>query len=432
MGRLSSNWPTTRTYRTSLIGLLHTALAFGLGFSCLKTSAADLLVQKHIERREEIDWKRNGAFGLFGLVYLGGIQYAIYVPLFSRLFPSAASFTAKTLRQKLRDRIGMLNVIKQTALDQLVHHPFLYFPCFYWTKVMVMEGLGPTESATKAMTMYSENYSEDLAALWKIWVPATLINFGFSPMWFRIPFVACTSMIWTCILSAMRGSADVQLELELLDSGKETDTYGSPSAAGRQLAPILQRKYAYNNPANSRLVLTVSGADRAGIVGKLGAVIQDSGGNVGRCRHIILDSQFCLMIEISLDNQHIHELTTALHSIQTSWGLHFTTAEVTAGAAAAEAPTDDLIFTVSGPDRVGIVAGMMSVFAEHSLSISTLESELVPGPEPRFSMSGKILGHRQDVAVHVDELRKSLTLAAEELGQTLTLTAACEAEGTWQ
>ena len=75
---------------------------------------------------------------------------------------------------------------------------------------------------------------------------------------------------------------------------------------------------------------------------------------------------------------------------------------------------------------------MMSVFAEHSLSISTLESELVPGPEPRFSMSGRILGHRQDVAGHVDELRKSLTLAADELGQTLTLTAACEAEGTWQ
>ena len=88
---------------------------------------------------------------------------------------------------------------------------------------------------------------------------------------------------------------------------------------------------------------------------------------------------------------------------------------------------------LSGPDRVGIVAGTMKVFAEHSLSISTLESELVPGPEPRFSMSGKILRHRQDVAVHVDELRKSLELAANELGQTLTLTATCEAaEGTRQ
>ena len=48
-------------------------------------------------------------------------------------------------------------------------------------------------------------------------------------------------------------------------------------------------------------------------------------------------------------------------------------------------------------------------------------------------MSGKILGQRQDVAVHVDELRKSLELAASELGQTLTLTATCEAaEGTRQ
>ena len=83
-------------------------------------------------------------------------------------------------------------------------------------------------SDVDAATAYSENYVEDLAALWKIWVPATLINFGFSPIWFRIPFVACTSMIWTCILSAMRGSADVQLELELL--GQRAGRVGRASA----------------------------------------------------------------------------------------------------------------------------------------------------------------------------------------------------------
>jgi hypothetical protein len=187
------------------------ALAFGAGFSCAKTSAADLLVQKYIEKREEVDWKRNSAFAAFGLLYLGGVQYAIYVPLFSRLFPSAATFTAKTFRQKLADVPGMINVAKQTALDQLVHHPFLYFPVFYTTKIMVTEGVGPLEGCAKGLAVYVENYKEDLPALWKIWVPATLVNFAFSPMWFRIPFVACTSMVWTCILSAMRGSAEVEL-----------------------------------------------------------------------------------------------------------------------------------------------------------------------------------------------------------------------------
>ena len=44
---------------------------FGLGFSCAKTSFADFLVQRYVEKREEIDLKRNLTFGLFGLGYLG-------------------------------------------------------------------------------------------------------------------------------------------------------------------------------------------------------------------------------------------------------------------------------------------------------------------------------------------------------------------------
>ena len=51
--------------------------------------------------------------------------------------------------------------------------------------------------------------NEDLVALWKVWIPSTLLNFAFMPMWARIPWVASTSLIWTCILSAMRGSSEV-------------------------------------------------------------------------------------------------------------------------------------------------------------------------------------------------------------------------------
>ena len=39
--------------------------------------------------------RRTTAFGAFGLLYLGGVQYYIYVPLFSRLFPNAASFAGE-------------------------------------------------------------------------------------------------------------------------------------------------------------------------------------------------------------------------------------------------------------------------------------------------------------------------------------------------
>ena len=55
---------------------------------------------------------------------------------------------------------------------------------------------------------FGTNLKDDLFALWKIWVPSTIINFSFMPMWGRIPWVASTSLIWTCILSMMRGGSD--------------------------------------------------------------------------------------------------------------------------------------------------------------------------------------------------------------------------------
>ena len=82
-------------------------LGFGAGVSCIKTSGSDLLVQKIVEQREEVDWKRNIAFGSFGLLYLGGVQYSLYVNIFQRIFPGAASFAAKPFAQKIRDVKGL-------------------------------------------------------------------------------------------------------------------------------------------------------------------------------------------------------------------------------------------------------------------------------------------------------------------------------------
>ena len=50
-------------------------------------------------------------------------------------------------------------------------------------------------SPTKVYERWSENFWPDLFALWKLWVPATAMNFAFSPMWMRIPVVASTSLI---------------------------------------------------------------------------------------------------------------------------------------------------------------------------------------------------------------------------------------------
>jgi hypothetical protein len=111
--------------------------AFGMGISTFKTSFSDLLVQSVIEKKEQIDWKRNLAFASFGCFYLGGVQYALYVPIFGRMFPNAASFAAKGLKAKLKDAKGQFALGAQVFLDQCVHHPLMYFPVFYMTKVCV-------------------------------------------------------------------------------------------------------------------------------------------------------------------------------------------------------------------------------------------------------------------------------------------------------
>ena len=89
--------------------------AFGVALSCVKTSFSDLLVQKVVERREQIDWKRNAAFASFGFFYLGGVQYTLYVPVFTRLFPHAVKFAAKPLRSKIRDVKGMAQLVGQVS-----------------------------------------------------------------------------------------------------------------------------------------------------------------------------------------------------------------------------------------------------------------------------------------------------------------------------
>lgn len=85
-------------------------LSFGVLISAAKTSAADLIVQTQLEGREfwpsaalpatdpgtdepqqrtphRVDLRRNLIFGMFGAVYLGGVQYSIYVKLMPRLWP---------------------------------------------------------------------------------------------------------------------------------------------------------------------------------------------------------------------------------------------------------------------------------------------------------------------------------------------------------
>jgi len=184
---------------------------FGVGIATAKTGAADILVQKQIEKREKLDWQRVGLFTLFGFAYLGIVQYLIYVNLFSRLFKNAEAFGKMPFRQKIRNKEGLKDLGKQIVVDMFVHGPLFFFPCYYIAKESIQGDASvvsnPGKVMKKAMEKYGLNYWDDWLALWKIWIPGDALVFAL-PLWARLPANHAISFVYMCILSFMRGSEE--------------------------------------------------------------------------------------------------------------------------------------------------------------------------------------------------------------------------------
>jgi hypothetical protein len=175
-------------------------LFFAISFTSFKTGLADYLVQTYVEKEEQFDWKRNLGFWVFGAWFLGAAQYGLYVKVFDRIFPRAEKFTKKTLKNKIKDFQGQRDVLKQVSIDMLLWEPFVYFPCFYQTKIQIQGG-----SAEDAFNAYKRNFTNDITTFWKVGVPTYLINFTFIPYHYRVPFVGAYSLIWTGYISKQRG-----------------------------------------------------------------------------------------------------------------------------------------------------------------------------------------------------------------------------------
>ena len=181
--------------------------AFAIGVTTVKTGAADLFVQTYVEKRrrlEDIDWRRNLVFLSFGVTYMGAWQYLLFVKIMPRLVPGAEAFAAKSIRDKLSDAQGLRGLVIQNFVENGINNPLLYFPIFYTIKEF-LEG-GDLRNGVKK---YRAHFWEDLTAIWSVWVPAQFINFAFSPLWFRVPFVAMVSAGWTAFVSFKRGNKEL-------------------------------------------------------------------------------------------------------------------------------------------------------------------------------------------------------------------------------
>jgi len=385
-------------------------------FSGLKTSFSDLLVQKVVEQREEIDWKRNGAFAAFGFLYLGGVQYAIYVPIFGRIFPGAAAFAAKPLRQKIKDVKGMFQLGGQVFLDQCVHHPFMYFPAFYCTRELVMNG--DKADFVGAIENYRKNMDEDLRALWKVWVPATVINFAFMPMYARIPFAAGVSLLWTCILSAMRGG----------DVAHGEDIVGG-AVTGATLTFVTEGLGTiFTHPAReldrdlSHFVVTASGPDKIGLVAKLSRAVADDGGNVTHSKMVRLGREFIIQMHVSCKPEDRWALQKSLRRNKDLKPLNVQCNTIERrNTGTYQAPVMGVSVRCTGADKRGMLAAISEKLTEEGLSLENVTTQLQDGADGRRDF---IVEAECVTSTHMDQDRlvamsTSLGSLKEELGLDL-------------
>ncbi|GMI49417.1 hypothetical protein ScalyP_jg11595 [Parmales sp. scaly parma] len=341
---------------------------FGMSFSTIKTSTSDLLVQTVIEKRkfEEIDWKRNASFATFGMLYLGGVQYALYVPIMGRVFPNAAKFAAKSVAEKVKDAKGIAALAGQVILDQLIHHPLMYFPAFYITKEVVTSGGLRNADIMKALNTYKQNMSDDLLALWKIWIPSTILNFAFMPMWARIPWVASTSLIWTCILSGMRGG-EVHVGDDLMG--------GAVTAASFKVA---EEAYSYRtinsaeaDPHLSHFVVNASGPDSTGLVSSLANSIAENGGSINRSKMVRLGGEFIMQLHVASEPEKAESMLRSLSHPS----LNITTATLSPKDVR---PSDSVSVKVQvvGLDQIGILARVAKLLASSGLNVEQLQTSV--------------------------------------------------------
>ena len=194
--------------------------------SVTKCVGSDLLVQKIVEGREEIDWRRAACFFALGLSYVGAFQYGLY----NRVMKPMGGF--------LTARYGAgASVSAMVFVDSFLVSPFVYLPTFFGLKAWANGECAATEVPARARDVFSgtatsflrsressggdgDDDDDDGASpggatsstlcymMWAYWMPAQAINFWLVPRHLTIPFMNVLGFGWNAIMSATNGASE--------------------------------------------------------------------------------------------------------------------------------------------------------------------------------------------------------------------------------
>ena len=158
------------------------------------------------------------------------------------------------------------------------------------------------------------------------------------------------------------------------------------------------------------LVLTIIGADRAGLVESLAAKIVAVGGNWEESRMARLAGQFAGILQVTVESARSDELVRSLRTLDNA-GLQVTVRPTAAPPKPAGARVH---LEITGQDRPGIVRDISKILVERGANIEELESTVGSAPmsgETMFTVKIDLHAPSLDVA----DLRARLESLAGEL-----------------
>jgi predicted amino acid-binding ACT domain protein len=116
------------------------------------------------------------------------------------------------------------------------------------------------------------------------------------PMHLRIPFVAATSLLWTCILSSMRGG-DVAHGQDMA-MGAVT---GATLHYVEEGLDVLLTQPVDLQADRAHLMITAGGLDKPGWVAMLSRAVGEAGGNITHSKMVRLGTDFIITMQLDVE-----------------------------------------------------------------------------------------------------------------------------------
>lgn len=167
----------------------------------------------------------------------------------------------------------------------------------------------------------------------------------------------------------------------------------------------------------SRVILSVLGQDRPGILAAVSGVLFQKNGNIENVSQTTLQTQFAGIFIASIPPQvGIDDLTDCLEQALSPLGMNVHVDKLPDAdevqPVTASAP---FVITTNGPDRKGLVAEITAIIARHNVNITNLQAIFKGGDNP----GDNIMIYEVDVPTDID--RQALYAELRERSAALEL-----------